>query len=125
LLAALPTVLPALFALPPTVSPAPSTVLRTASTFELLLAEPLLEAAFRDCDLLLADLGFALALGFGFAFAFGFEADFDFGLAFEAFGFDDELALLGAGSFRDLGFALAFVWAIVSLLTAVPGLVVP
>jgi hypothetical protein len=124
LLAALPTVLPALFALPPTVSPAPSTVLRTASTFELLLEEPLLEAAFRGCVLLLADLDFALALGF--AFAFGFEADFAFVVfVFEAFGFDDEFALLGAGSFRDLGFALTFVWAIVPLLTTVPGLVVP
>jgi hypothetical protein len=92
-------------------------VLRTASTFELLLEEPLLEAGFRDCDLLLADLAFVLA--------FGFEADFDFVLAFEAFGFEDEFALLGAAPFRDLGLAFVFVWAIVSLLAAVPGLVVP
>ncbi|HYH54752.1 MAG TPA: hypothetical protein VD761_11540 [Solirubrobacterales bacterium] len=102
--------MPALFALSPTVSPAPSTVLRTASTFEFLLEEPLLEAGFRDCDLLLADLAFVLA--------FGFEAVF-------VFGFDDEFALLGAAPFRDLGFAFVFVWAIVSLLAAVPGLVVP
>jgi hypothetical protein len=44
----------------------------------------------------------------------------DFALAFEAFGFDDDFVRFGADSFRDLGFALVFVWAIFPLLAAVP-----
>ncbi|HEV2727224.1 MAG TPA: hypothetical protein VGV34_02965 [Solirubrobacterales bacterium] len=94
LLAALPTLLPALLALPLT-SP---TALRTASTFEPLPDEPLLEADFCERDLLLVD------------FALAFEA-----FVFEAFDFDADFALFGADSFRDLGFDLVFVWAIVPL----------
>ncbi|HWO48004.1 MAG TPA: hypothetical protein VNM41_08080 [Solirubrobacterales bacterium] len=87
LLAALPTVLPAFLALPPT-SP---TAFRTASTFECLLEDPFeWEALLPLLELrgLLRDL--ALAFGFA-AFDFGFTADFDFDAGFEVddfFGFD-------------------------------------
>jgi hypothetical protein len=110
LLAALPTVLPALLALPPTFAPASPTASRTASTFELLLDEPLLEAGFRERDLLVFE---ALAPLRDLALV-------DFDLALEAFDFDDDFALFGADRFLDLGFDLVFVWAIVPLLAAVP-----
>ena len=44
----------------------------------------------------------------------------DFGLAFAVFDFDDDFALFGVVFFRDLGFGLVFVWAIVPLLAAFP-----
>jgi hypothetical protein len=96
LVAALPTDLPALLALPPT-------ALRTASTFEPLLDEPLLEGDFRGLLLLLAfealapllELRLLLPVDLAFvAFAFDdfvfdlddgfapFDADCFFGLAF-------------------------------------------
>jgi hypothetical protein len=130
LLAALPTVLPALLALSPTFPLASPTAWRTASTFELLLAEPLLDDDLRerDFDLLLAfgalapllelrDLELCDFLAVDFALV-ALVALVDLG--FEAFDFDDDFALFGADSFRDLGFDLVFVWAIVPLLATVP-----
>jgi hypothetical protein len=121
LLAALPTVLPALLALPPTFPPTSPTAWRTASTFECLLDEPLLEGDFRERDLLLALE--ALAALAPLLELRDFELRdlllVDFDLAFDAFDFDDDFALFGADSFRDLGFDLAFVWAIVPLLATV------
>jgi len=92
LLAALPTVLPALFALPPTSPTAP----RTASRFELLLDEPLLDGDFLDLLLLFEALAPLLELRDLLL------ADFDFG--FDAFDFDDDFALFGADRFFALGF---------------------
>ncbi|HST69101.1 MAG TPA: hypothetical protein VLI94_05535 [Solirubrobacterales bacterium] len=109
MLAALPTVLPALLALPPTFPPTSPTAWRTASTFECLLDEPLLEGDFRERDLLLAFEVLAPLLELRDLLLA------DFALAFGAFGFEDDFALFGAGFFRDLGFALVFVWAIVPL----------
>jgi len=116
LLAALPTVFPALLAAPP----APPTAWRTASTLEgfvlepferdLPLEAPLLELRF----LLLADFALAFA-AFGFA-AFGddltFEAfDDDLAFAFEVdLGFDDDCAADGFARFgADRFFVLPFV----------------
>jgi hypothetical protein len=84
LLAALPTLFPALFAL----SPAPSTAWRTASTFECFAAEPLERDLPFDAPLL--ELR-ALPL-------------VDFALAFAAFGFDDDLADADFGRFADVDF---------------------
>ncbi|HYG97126.1 MAG TPA: hypothetical protein VD741_08465 [Solirubrobacterales bacterium] len=122
MLAALPTVLPAPFALPP-MSP---TALLTASTFELLPDEPLLEAVFCDRDLLLAcgalapllelrvlaPADFRFAAFAGFALAFG-------ALAFELV-FDEDFALFDVLFDVDRFFDLDFVWAIVSSPRAVP-----
>jgi hypothetical protein len=80
LLAALPTLFPALFAL----SPAPSTAWRTASTFECFALEPF------ERDLALAPLLELRALLLA-----------DFTLAFAAFGFDDDLAFEAALGFDD------------------------
>jgi len=108
--------------LPPTFPPTSSTALRTASTFECLLAEPLLELGLRERDLLFAFEALAPLLELRDLpvadFALAFEA---FGLAFDAFdlGFEDDFALFGA----DRLFALVFVWAIVPLLADFPGLV--
>lgn len=88
MLATLPTVLPALFALPPT-------AFRTASTFDCLLDEP-----FEREAPLLELRGFLLDFGLAFE-AFDFDADldfdaFDFEAGFAAFevdgflGFDDD-----------------------------------
>jgi hypothetical protein len=91
LLAALPTVLPAPFALSPT-SP---TALRTASTFACLLDDPFeREAPLLELRGLLLDFG----LAFG-AFDFGDDFAFDFVAGFADF---DVEALLGFD--LDLGF---------------------
>jgi len=84
LLATLPTVLPALFALPPT-------AFRTASTFECLLDEPFereapwleLRGLLLDFDLAFEAFDFEAGLAFEADLVFGFEADL-------AFGFDDD-----------------------------------
>ncbi|HEX7279576.1 MAG TPA: hypothetical protein VF255_08150 [Solirubrobacterales bacterium] len=76
-----------------------------------MLDEPLLEGDLRERDLLLAFEALAPLLELRDLLL----VDFAFALAFGAFGFDDDFARFGADSFRDLGFALAFVWAIVPL----------
>jgi len=92
LLATLPTVLPAPFALSPT-------ALRTASTFECLLDDPFeREAPLFERDLLL-DFGLAFE-AFGFDDDLGFDA-FDFEAGFAAFEVD---AFLGFDVDFDLGF---------------------
>ncbi|HKO39008.1 MAG TPA: hypothetical protein VJU14_11640 [Solirubrobacterales bacterium] len=105
MLAALPTDLPALFALSPTFPPASPTALRTASTFECLLEDPLLVADLRERDLLLAFEALAPLLELR-----DLLLD-DFDLAFGAFDFDDDFAVFGDDRF----FGLVFVWAIVPL----------
>jgi hypothetical protein len=98
--AALPTVFPALFALPP----APSTAWRTASTLECFAPEPFeRDLAFAPLlelrALLLADFALAFA-AFGFG-ALAFEADFGFDDDFVA----DDFARFGADRFFGLVFA--------------------
>jgi hypothetical protein len=87
LLAALPTVFPALLALPPT-SP---TALRTASTGLAPPLEPLLEREpFELWDFELGDLGFGFEARVFAVLALAFDWDFDF---------DDDLALFGVDRF--------------------------
>jgi hypothetical protein len=111
LLATLPTVLPALFALPPT-------ALRTASTFECLLEEPFeREAPLLELRGLLLDFGLAFeafALEADFAFeadlVFGFDDDFAFGFDDDfGFDFDDELVDFDDGELFGFAVDLVFV----------------
>jgi hypothetical protein len=91
LLAALPTLFPALFAL----SPAPSTAWRTVSTFECFAAEPF-ERGLPLVAPLLALRALLLA---------------DFALAFADFGFDDDLVFdddFAAADFARFGEARFF-----------------
>jgi hypothetical protein len=95
----------------------------TASTFELFPEDPFeRDLPLRALEALapLLELRDLVLVAFDFELA-GLDLAFEvLVLAFEAFDFDDDFARFGADSFRDLGFDLDFVWAIVSSPRAVP-----